>query len=84
MDTIWSFSGDRLYGSAETLDLRPQWRQALHVVVQINHGHLSAWMHLWGRDEWDTSAEDLYSLTTDDHVKLKQKYWKIFLYRKMH
>lgn len=51
MDTISSFSGDRLYGSAETLDLHPQWHQAGHVVVQVNHCHLSARVHLGRRAE---------------------------------
>lgn len=46
VDAILSFSGDGLYGSAETLDLLPQWFQAVHIVEQINHCHLSAWMHL--------------------------------------
>lgn len=49
MDTVWSFSGDGLYGFFETMDLLPQWQQAGHVGVQINHCHLSVWMHLGRR-----------------------------------
>lgn len=46
MDALRSLSGDGLDGSAEALDLPPQRRHTGHVVVQINDGHLGAWMHL--------------------------------------
>lgn len=46
MDAILSFPADGLYVSAETLDLHPQRLQAFHVVVQIDHCHLGAWMDL--------------------------------------
>lgn len=74
MDTVSSFSGDGLYGSAETLNLPPQWHQAGHVVVEINHRHLSVWMHLGRRREkrerQDGSADYTHSLITDKVCKM--------------
>lgn len=46
MDTLRRLLHDGLDSFFEGIDLLPQWLQTIHVLIQGDHCHLSAWMYL--------------------------------------